>query len=69
MKKRKCIDYKRRQRLAQAIVAPDRCRAVLHLGNRRSVLIADDEAELLRLRRTVSDLHFAGRLGHRGETR
>jgi len=69
MRRRKHIDYKRRQRLAEAIVAPDRPRCVLHLGNRRSVLIADDEADLLRLRRTVTELHFRGHLGHRGETR
>jgi hypothetical protein len=61
-------DVRRKQRLAEAIVAPDRCRAVLLLGKCRSVIVADDPGELLKLRAQVWRLHMDRRLS-RSETR
>jgi hypothetical protein len=68
MRKRRHTDYKRRQRLAEAIVAPDRKRCVLLLGKTRSVLTADTDADLLRLRKSVTHLYFDRRI-NRSETR
>jgi hypothetical protein len=58
---------RRRLRMAEALCAEDRCRAVLLHGNCRSVLVADDPAELLKLRALVWKLHMERRIS-RSET-
>jgi hypothetical protein len=59
---------RRRLRMAEALCAEDRCQTVLMLGRTRSVLTADDPAELLRLRRVVTGLYYDRRIS-RSETR
>jgi hypothetical protein len=61
-------DARRKQRWADSVVAPDRSRAVLLLGKTRSVLVADDPGELLKLRAQVWRLHMDRRI-NRSETR